>query len=42
MPYEVVYSKLSSLQITDVRPEDLSYFKNLVQIDLSDNLLSLE
>lgn len=35
-------SKLASQQITDVREEDLAYFKNLIFIDLSDNQINLE
>ncbi len=35
-------SKLPSQQITDVRDEDLAYFKNLVFLDLSDNRVNLE
>jgi Leucine-rich repeat (LRR) protein len=37
-----VISKLASQQITDVREEDLAYFKNLIFIDLSDNQINLE
>lgn len=33
---------MSSQQITDVRIEDLVYFKNLISIDLSDNQIQLE
>jgi Leucine-rich repeat (LRR) protein len=42
LPHEVVTSKLSSQHITDVREEDLAYFKNLTFIDLSDNQVNLE
>lgn len=37
LPHEAENSKLSGHHITDVRIEDLIYFKNLVSIDLSDN-----
>ena len=37
LPHEAENSKLSSQQITDVRIEDLVYFKNLISIDLADN-----
>lgn len=42
LPHEVVISKLPSQQITDVREEDLAYFKHLISIDLSDNRINLE
>lgn len=37
LPHEAVHSKLSGLDIKDVRCEDLAYFKNLLSIDLADN-----
>lgn len=42
LPHEAVISKLPSQQITDVRDEDLAYFKNLISLDLSDNRVNLE
>jgi hypothetical protein len=42
LPHEAVISKLPSQQITDVRDEDLAYFKNLIFLDLSDNRVNLE
>lgn len=42
LPYEAENSKLPSQQITDVRIEDLTYFKNLISIDLSDNQVQLD
>ena len=42
LPHEAVHSKLPSLDITEVREEDLAYFKNLISIDLSDNQVGLE
>jgi len=42
LPHEAENSKLPSQQISDVRIEDLVYFKNLVSIDLSDNRVQLD
>jgi len=41
MPYEAIRSKLSGMSIVDVREEDLTYFKNLQYLDLSENHLNL-
>lgn len=42
LPHEAENSKLSGQQISEVRTEDLAYFKNLKAIDLADNKLKLE
>lgn len=41
-PDDVVVANLSSLQIVDVAPEDLSYFHNLHKLDASDNQLGYD
>ena len=42
LPHEAVKSRLSGQNITAVEEVDLSYFRNLVYLDLSDNHVPLE
>jgi len=42
LPHEAIKSKLSGENISEVREEDLVYFKNLVELDLSDNSIGME
>jgi hypothetical protein len=41
MPYEAIRSKLTGMNIVDVREEDLVYFKDLKYLDLSENSVHL-
>jgi len=42
LPHEAVHSKLQGMNITEVRDDDLGYFKNLLSIDLADNQVQLD
>ena len=42
LPHEAVHSKLQGMNITQVRDDDLGYFKNLLSIDLADNQVQLD
>lgn len=42
LPQEALRSKISGENVVEVVEEDLSYFKNLVYLDISDNEVTME
>jgi Leucine-rich repeat (LRR) protein len=42
LPHEAIKSKVSGEKIVDVIEDDLSYFKNLVILDASDNEIAID